>query len=89
MLLLAAVFIGLFAGAEHKYRQEKDSRKGPSTSIGTTTVFASGTTTLAGPTVTATATTTLPAPTTGPAPPLPTGDPDSVSAKRPLHDTLY
>ena len=81
LLLLTAVFIGLFAGAEHKLSQERDrnSRKGPSTSTATTTVFASGTTTLTGPTNTVT--TTLAPSTTGPTPPLPTGAPGSVRSQ--------
>ncbi|KAL5532721.1 hypothetical protein ACEPAF_4495 [Sanghuangporus sanghuang] len=79
LLLLTSVFIGLFAGAEHRLSHERGTRRPdwpPTTSTATSTVFetTTRTTTLA---TTGTVTATSPPPTATIPAPLPTGVPES------------
>ena len=75
LLLLTSVFIGLFAGAEHKLKQERNGRN-PPPGVPITTIIRTPHTTI---------TTTTHVTSTVPVGPIPTGKPEAVSAKSNLH----
>ena len=71
LLLLASVFIGLFAGAERRLSDLKHTQPSTTTQLFTTTCPATVTTPCVSTTHTATTTSTIPPPTRVPDPPKP------------------